>query len=302
MCGSIVDIQSAAAEIRRGKKKKKKKQTTGQKYNGLPYSIGRKAWLLWPGEIYSVCGVHIPCCLYHSYSIVRKIHYFSLTEVFAAELSSFFISSLGHTDFSVAVSGRSTRRQVNLSTAKVNLQMGQIASLLTVKSSRRRVKRSSPQMQVTASHSSSTTSTACVWRTQHGHPWTSASVVGVCAWITTWRAGTVAWTLLHIVVAYPLTSCCNCYLMKGSLSRCRRGCCQYTSCAVSDDDSSRTTVTSWTYCGTSTRASVARHPASIAPPAPVVSAMLKTAELIGILILCLYIVTFLRIRTYIILK
>jgi len=42
----MVDIQSAAAEIRRGKKKKKKKQTTGQKYNGLPYSIGRKAWLL----------------------------------------------------------------------------------------------------------------------------------------------------------------------------------------------------------------------------------------------------------------
>jgi len=40
----MVDIQSAAAEIRRGikkKKKKKKKETTGQKYNGLPYSIGR---------------------------------------------------------------------------------------------------------------------------------------------------------------------------------------------------------------------------------------------------------------------
>jgi len=41
----MVDIQSAAAEIRPGKKKKmmtkKKKQTTGQKYNGLPYYIGR---------------------------------------------------------------------------------------------------------------------------------------------------------------------------------------------------------------------------------------------------------------------
>ena len=41
----MVDIQSAAAEIRRGikkkKKKKKKKENTGQKYNGLPYSIGR---------------------------------------------------------------------------------------------------------------------------------------------------------------------------------------------------------------------------------------------------------------------
>jgi len=40
----MVDIQSAAAEIRRGKKKKieeRKIETTGQKYNGLPYSIGR---------------------------------------------------------------------------------------------------------------------------------------------------------------------------------------------------------------------------------------------------------------------
>jgi len=37
----MVDIQSAAAEIRQGKRKKerKKKETTGQKYNGLPYSM-----------------------------------------------------------------------------------------------------------------------------------------------------------------------------------------------------------------------------------------------------------------------
>jgi len=43
MSGSMADIQSAAAEIRQGKKKRKKKEeeTTGQKYNGLPYSIGR---------------------------------------------------------------------------------------------------------------------------------------------------------------------------------------------------------------------------------------------------------------------
>jgi len=34
MCRSMVDIQSAAAEIRRGKKKdRKNKETTGQKYN-----------------------------------------------------------------------------------------------------------------------------------------------------------------------------------------------------------------------------------------------------------------------------
>jgi len=38
----MVDIQSAATAIRQGKKKKeRKKETTGQKYNGLPYSIGR---------------------------------------------------------------------------------------------------------------------------------------------------------------------------------------------------------------------------------------------------------------------
>jgi len=42
MCGSMADIQSATAEIRRGKQKKKKKaETTGQKYNGLPYFTGR---------------------------------------------------------------------------------------------------------------------------------------------------------------------------------------------------------------------------------------------------------------------
>jgi len=38
----MVDIQSATAEIRRGKKKEEEEEeTTGQKYNGLPYYIGR---------------------------------------------------------------------------------------------------------------------------------------------------------------------------------------------------------------------------------------------------------------------
>jgi len=40
MCGSTVDIQSPTAEIRQGKKERKK-EITGQKYNGLPYYIGR---------------------------------------------------------------------------------------------------------------------------------------------------------------------------------------------------------------------------------------------------------------------
>jgi len=34
MCGSVVDIQSARAKIRRGKKRQKKdEESTGQKYN-----------------------------------------------------------------------------------------------------------------------------------------------------------------------------------------------------------------------------------------------------------------------------
>jgi len=36
----MVDIQSVTAEIRQGKKEEqRKKETTGQKYNGLPYTI-----------------------------------------------------------------------------------------------------------------------------------------------------------------------------------------------------------------------------------------------------------------------
>jgi len=41
MYASMADIQFATAEIRRGKKEEKEEETTGQKYNGLPYSIGR---------------------------------------------------------------------------------------------------------------------------------------------------------------------------------------------------------------------------------------------------------------------
>jgi len=40
----MANIQSATAEIRQGKKDgkiDKKEETTVQKYNGLPYSIGR---------------------------------------------------------------------------------------------------------------------------------------------------------------------------------------------------------------------------------------------------------------------
>ena len=44
MCGSMVDIQSPTAEIRRGKKERKKKiEITGQIYNGLPYTLFHRA-------------------------------------------------------------------------------------------------------------------------------------------------------------------------------------------------------------------------------------------------------------------
>jgi len=41
----MVDIQCAAADIRRGKRRRRRRrrkiETTGQKYNGLPYYIRR---------------------------------------------------------------------------------------------------------------------------------------------------------------------------------------------------------------------------------------------------------------------
>jgi len=41
MCGSMADIQSAAAEIRRGKKERRKKKKQDENIYGLPYYIGR---------------------------------------------------------------------------------------------------------------------------------------------------------------------------------------------------------------------------------------------------------------------
>ena len=40
MCQSMVDIQPAAAEIRRGKEKDRRKETTEQKYNAPPITLG----------------------------------------------------------------------------------------------------------------------------------------------------------------------------------------------------------------------------------------------------------------------
>jgi len=53
MCGSMVDIQSAAAEIRRGKKNKR--QTTGQKYNGMPYYAIITQYIQWHRSEFGEC-------------------------------------------------------------------------------------------------------------------------------------------------------------------------------------------------------------------------------------------------------
>jgi len=41
MCRSMVDIHLRPLRLGKVKKEERKKETTGQKYNGLPHSIGR---------------------------------------------------------------------------------------------------------------------------------------------------------------------------------------------------------------------------------------------------------------------
>jgi len=60
MCGSMVDIQSVAAEIRRGKKRKKKQD---ENIYGLPYYIGRP--YLVNISVACVC-VQLMCCAVES--------------------------------------------------------------------------------------------------------------------------------------------------------------------------------------------------------------------------------------------
>jgi len=53
----MADIQSATAEIRRGKKIEE--ETTGRKYNGLPYSIGQPEQRKRNTNKQSVCDVGV---------------------------------------------------------------------------------------------------------------------------------------------------------------------------------------------------------------------------------------------------
>jgi len=41
MCGSMADIQSPTAELRKEKKKERKKKRQDENIYGLPYNIGR---------------------------------------------------------------------------------------------------------------------------------------------------------------------------------------------------------------------------------------------------------------------
>jgi len=71
MCGSMADIQSAAAEIRRGKKKKKKKKNKPQHENiyGLPIPQGDHK-------------KNIKHCLPCQYLSLSNLQYFSISNVF----------------------------------------------------------------------------------------------------------------------------------------------------------------------------------------------------------------------------
>jgi len=67
----MVDIQPATAEIRRGKKRRK--ETTGQKYNGLPYFIGRPQKELMIGLSLVLCC--LPHTFYTSATFQHRLYY-----------------------------------------------------------------------------------------------------------------------------------------------------------------------------------------------------------------------------------
>jgi len=98
MCRSMADIQSTAAEIRRGKKEeeeRKKKETTGQKYNGpllhraaiimtLSMSsskdrvIGQSSWSKGEKLVCMTLSESFLACFMHS--VKAKFHYASWFE------------------------------------------------------------------------------------------------------------------------------------------------------------------------------------------------------------------------------
>ena len=75
MCVSMVDIQSTTAEIRRGKTKIEK-ETTGRKYNVLPYSVATALISL---NFVNACMYYVP--LRFTYGRVRILFSCSAREL-----------------------------------------------------------------------------------------------------------------------------------------------------------------------------------------------------------------------------
>ena len=107
MCGSMVDIQFATAEIRRGKKKRRKKiEITGQKYNGLPCYIGQTInsfaislhfvwWWLCFGSFTGVGpNKNLFCCLFAVCNLVSCSRFFSFALSITATTFCFCINGL----------------------------------------------------------------------------------------------------------------------------------------------------------------------------------------------------------------
>ena len=144
---------------------------------------------------------------------------------------------------------------------------GQLADMPTrrhKKSTRPRVKHSSPdtddRLWPALNYINSTWLTCCWrWRWLTHTTWTPPATTSVVRVL--WRAGLTTSPQHSCTFMSPasLPAAAAPLSMKGSWSRCRRCWCRKASCVVSDDDDSITTTT--TNCGTTTRASVARHPA-----------------------------------------
>ena len=89
MCWSMVDIQSATDEIRRGKKRKKE---TGQKYNVRTCYAERPWQHISASETQHTCNErHIACCIYTFHSLAtlrtRVTQYIPLTDTKCTDVS-----------------------------------------------------------------------------------------------------------------------------------------------------------------------------------------------------------------------
>ena len=124
MCQSMVDIQPAAAKIRRGIKKedrRKKKETTGQKYNGLPYYIGRPQQHIQMRKLQSFMSLSCKC-LTHQYSPASNSYSQSVLSQFVLDMFCDLVSRMLSVDSATVWSScchSSTTRCPNSSTSHI---------------------------------------------------------------------------------------------------------------------------------------------------------------------------------------